>query len=183
VANRLRALAENEPLLSAGPGALPTVSPLLDPLLRRASAIAARAAPLAARALRAWEHHTFPLHPCVRDLRGAHVLFEADRVSGIIDYGATAVDHPAVDLARLLGDLAGDNEALFEIGLNTYRSARGPFDAPDAFVYLLAHTGAVCSVLGWLVRLVVRRENPADPAAVAERIGRLLTRTEHFAHI
>jgi homoserine kinase type II len=182
VANRLRILAENEALLSAGPNALPPVSPLLDPLLRRAGAVAARAGPRAVRELRAYSHHAFTLHPCVRDLRGAHVLFEAEWVSGIIDYGAAAIDHPAVDLARLLSDFAGENAALFEAGLNAYRGARGQFDAPDAFVHLLAHTGDVCSLLGWLVRLVVWRESP-DPVAVAGRLGRLLARVEHFAQI
>ena len=185
VRNRLRALAENELLLRAGPDALPPVSPLLDPLLRRAVLVAARAAPLAARALQPWEHRTFTLHPCVRDLRAEHVLFEGARVNGIIDYGAMAVDHPAVDLARLLDDYAGEDNALFRAGMNAYRAARGAFDAPDEFVHLLARTGAVCSVLGWLVRLVTRGERPTDPlatSAVAARLDALVSRVARIDH-
>ncbi len=178
VRNRLRILAETEPLLRAGPEALPPASGLLDPLLRRAVALAGRAAPFAARALRAWEHRTLTLHPCVRDPRGEHVLFENCVVSGIIDYGALDVDHPAADLARLLDDFAAPLEA----GTDAYRRARGPVEVPDELVEVLARTGAVCSALGWVVRLVVRREVPADPPAAAARLAALLARAARLTH-
>lgn len=181
VRNRLRVLRENEPLLRAGPNSLPAVSPLLDPLLRRATSVVAEAAPLAVAALRPWEGREFLLHPCVRDLRGDHVLFLAGSVSGIIDYGAAAVDHAAGDLARLLGDYAGAGEAVFDTGLGAYRATRPAFDAPDDFVRLLARSGDVCSVLGWLVRLAVRRDPVADGAAVFARLSQLVSRTERIA--
>ncbi len=182
VRNRLRALAENEPLLLAGPDAIPPVSPHLDPLLRRAVLVAARAAPLAVRALRPWEHLTFALRPCVRDLRGEHVLFQDGQVNGIIDFGAIAFDHPTVDLARFLDDFAETDDTLFRAGMNAYRAARGAVESTDELVRVLARTGAVCSVLGWLVRLTVRREVPADPLAVASRLDLLLSRVVQIAH-
>jgi homoserine kinase type II len=182
VQNRLRALAENEPLLLAGPDALPPVSPILNQLLRRAVLVAARAAPLAVRALRPWEHQTVVLQPSVRDLRGEHVLFNDGRVSGIIDFGAMAFDHPAVDLARFFDDFAETDDTLFAAGMNAYRAAHGAFEASDEFVRVLARTGAVCSVLGWLVRLAVRREPLADPLAVAARLDLLLARVARIAH-
>jgi homoserine kinase type II len=178
VRNRLRLLTEVDALLRAGPAALPAVSPDLDPLLRRAVAAGVRYAPDAARALEPWIGHPFALHPCVRDLRGEHVLFDGPRVSGIVDYGAVAVDHAAVDLARLLGDFAPAGAALFAAGLSAYRAARPAFDAPDAFVRVLTRTGIVCSVLGWLVRCVVRREPVSDPAARAARLAALLARLD-----
>jgi homoserine kinase type II len=178
VRNRLRVLAENESLLRAGPDALPPVAPELDPLLRRAVAVAGRFAPLAIAALRPWENREGALQTCVRDLRGEHVLFSAGAVTGIIDFGAAAVDHSAVDLARLLTDLAGVDSALFTAGLNAYRTARPAFDAADHFVKLLAETGTVCSVLGWLVRLVARREPFSDTGAIATRLALLVDRAE-----
>lgn len=178
--NRLRALAEYESVLALGPGALPPVSPLLDPLLRRAVVVTARFTPFVAEALGGWVHRTLTLHPCVRDLRGEHVLFENDRVSGIIDFGAMAVDHPAVDLARWLGDVA--NETTFNTGLNAYRCVR-VLDAPDELVRLLARTGLVCSLLVWLVRLVVRREPFPDLPAVAQRLAVLITQCESLEHL
>jgi len=182
VRDRLHVLAENEQLLRAGPNSLPPVSPQLDPLLRRAVSVVAEAAPLAVAALRPWEGREFALHPCVRDLRGEHVLFFAGSVSGIIDYGAAAVDHAAGDLARLLDDYADTDEALFDTGLEAYRATRPAFDASDDFVRLLARSGAVCSVLGWLVRLVVRREPVSDAGAIFARLSQLLSRTERIVH-
>lgn len=181
VRNRIRVLGENDALLRAGPGALPKVSARLDPLLRRAVTAAARAAPPALRALRPWDGRAFALHPCARDLRGEHVLFadpfSDSRVSGIIDYGAAGIDHAAGDLARLLDDFAH-----FEAGMSAYRAARPALDAPDEFVHLLVWSGEVCSVLGWLVRLVARRESVADETAVAVRLSQLLSRVERIGH-
>ncbi|MBN9122524.1 MAG: phosphotransferase [Planctomycetes bacterium] len=178
VQNRLRILVENESLIRAGPDSLPPVSAQLDPLLRRAVAAVVRAAPVAVGELRYWERHEFALRPCVRDLRGEHVLFSGHAVTGIIDFGAAGVDHPACDLARLLGDLSDADASLFAAGLSAYRALRPTFDAPDAFVRLLASTGAVCSVLGWLVRLVVRREPVPDTAATAARLSALVARVD-----
>jgi hypothetical protein len=93
-----------------------------------------------------------------------------------------AVDHPAVDLARFLDDAGGSDTARFAAGVNAYRTARPAFDATDDFVLLLARTGAVCSVLGWLVRLAVRREPPADPPAAAARLAFLLSRLLLLTH-
>lgn len=172
VRNRLRIFADSAALLRAGPGALPSVSPLLDPLLARAVALVARAAPDAVRALELWADVPLVLQPCVRDLRADHVLFVGATVSGIIDFGAAAVDHPVVDLARLLGDF----DAHFDVGLAAYRAARPAFDAPDELVRLLARVGPVCSALGWVVRLVVRREATPDPPRIAARLDHLLDR-------
>lgn len=182
VRNRIRVLSENEPLLRAGPNSVPKVSAQLDPLLRDGVSLVTRAAPLAVGALRPWEGREFALHPCVRDLRGEHVLFSDSGVSGIIDYGAAGIDSPASDLARLLDDYAESDATVFDVGLNAYRAARPAFDAPDEFVHLLARSGTICSILGWLVRVVVRREPVADEAAVATRLSQLLSRAGRIRH-
>lgn len=182
VLNRLRVLAENEPLLRAEPDSLPPVAPPLDPLLRRAVGAAKRLAPQATKSLQPWADREFTLQPCVRDLRAEHVLFEGARVEGIIDFGAMAVDSPAVDLARLLGEYA-ETGALFSAGLAAYRRVRPSFDAPDEFVHLLARVGGVCSLLGWLVRLIVRREPVLDAAAIGSRLARLVARVEQISRL
>jgi homoserine kinase type II len=182
VRNRLNILRETEPLPRAGRSALAPVDPALDPLLQRAVAVVAPRAAPAVRALEPWAHRTFVLHPCVRDLRGEHVLFAGGRVGGVIDFGAADVDHAAVDLARLLGDYALVDDPRFALGVSAYRCARPAFDVPDELVRVLAVTGAVCSVLGWLVRLVVNREPVSDPAASGTRLARLLARVESNPH-
>lgn len=181
--NRLRIISETEPLLLAGPDALPTVSFSLDPLLRRALKISASLAPRAKSALHPWAQKRFRLQPCVRDLRAEHVLLENATVVGIIDFGAMGIDHPAVDLARLLDDFAGDDERLFQVGLASYRRMREDFADSDDFVHLLAVSGAVCSVLGWLVRLIVRREPILDQSAILVRVSQRIARIERISHI
>jgi homoserine kinase type II len=178
VLNRLRILAEAEPLLRAGADSLPPVAPHLNPLLRRGAAAVARAAPDLARELRPWASREFVLHPCARDLRAAHVLFDENRVTGVIDYGAMAVDHAAVDLARLFTDYAPAGDAPFAAGLAAYRRSRHTFDAPDDFVRLFLRSGIACSVAGWLMRLAVRRESIHDAAATFARLAQLVALAE-----
>jgi Ser/Thr protein kinase RdoA (MazF antagonist) len=178
VTNRVRILSENETLLRAGSSTLPPVSPHLDPLLRRAVDAVSSRALRAVRALEPWTRWVLALHPCLRDLRAEHVLFLSDKVSGVIDFGAAAVDHAAVDLARLLGDYAPADDELFAVGVRAYRAARPAFDVPDEFVRVLAATGAVCSLLGWIVRLVVNRELLSGLAALRARLTVLLERVE-----
>jgi len=183
VTARLAILSDFRPLLDRGEGALPAVNPELDPLLRRAVCVVARFADSAVAALRPWSSWPMIAQPCVRDLRGEHVLFEDGRVSGLIDYGAMAIDHPAVDLARLLTDYAGADDERFDSGLNAYRSAGGKLDTPDDFVHLLSRTGAICSLLGWVVRLVVRQEPVKQALPVVVRMLRLLAHVEAFTHL
>ncbi|MFM8274612.1 MAG: aminoglycoside phosphotransferase family protein [Gemmata sp.] len=182
VAARLDILTAYRTRLGAWARDLAPVAAELDALLARAARAVERGADAAVTALRPWLIRSFPLRPCLRDLRGDHVLFSSGRLTGVIDYGAMAVDHVAVDLARLLDDLAAADRSLFQAGLAAYRDAGGPLDAPDEFVSLLAATGAMCSALGWLVRVFAHREPVARPAAVAERLGKLVARVERIEH-
>jgi aminoglycoside phosphotransferase (APT) family kinase protein len=122
-----------------------------------------------------WENRPVPVQPCLCDVWHDHVLFTGDAVTGLIDYGAMKPDHPAVDLARLLGDLVGDDTVRMRVGLDAYRSAGGPLTIDEAFVTLLDRTGVVCAVLHWLDRLEAA---PALPDGAARRLGRLLGRLE-----
>src|SRR5206468_3640782 len=79
--------------------------------------------------LEPWLSGARPLQPCLCDPWHDHVLFDGDRLTGIVDYGAAKVDHVSVDLARLLGSLVGDDADAWQRGLGAYRSVR-PL-APD----------------------------------------------------
>jgi homoserine kinase type II len=176
---RLRVLSEPVPVLSGTDcAALP---PELTGLLHRASCIVAQTAPVAVRNLAAWTTTEVPIQPCVRDLRGEHVLFSGLAVSGIVDFGALREDHPATDLARLLGDFvsAGRGEKLFLAGLRAYRHAGGVLPLRDEFVWHLAHAGIVCSVIGWLHRLAGDARN-FKTEAITRRLHHLLERVEYF---
>jgi Ser/Thr protein kinase RdoA (MazF antagonist) len=178
VAFRLRALSDFQTYFAS----TPSVSPTLDPHLRRAHSAVTRTRSWAEQTLRRWEAEPLPLRPCVRDLRGEHVLFSAGTVTGIVDYGAMAVDHAAADLARLLGDLAGEDDELFAAGLRAYREAGGRLGATDEFVRVLDRSGAIGSVVGWFVRLRSGGRNLLGEEAIAARLDRLTGRVERFAN-
>ena len=129
------------------------------------------------RALQAWEAVNVAVQPCVRDLRGDHVLFRAGEVTGIVDFGALASDYPGIDLARLLGDFA-DDESSFRAGLKAYRDAGGKLDEPDAFIRELERAGVVCSLIGWLKRLPAGGQAAEDSTPLVARLRHLLARWE-----
>ncbi|MBY0460809.1 MAG: aminoglycoside phosphotransferase family protein [Gemmataceae bacterium] len=177
VRNRIRVLEEHRAADAIRARGRPGIAPELDELLRACAAVVGEQTGPALDALRVWEGERFHLRPCVRDLRGEHVLFGDGRVTGVVDFGAVAVDHPAVDLARLLSDLTPHRPDLFEAGLSAYRAAGGELDCPDDWVRLLARTGVICSLAGWRVRLLKPGARPvSSPAAVAGRLRDLLGR-------
>ena len=100
----------------------------------------------AAATLRPWLHRPMPLQLCLRDVHADHVLYTHDRVTGVIDYGAVAVDHPAVDLARLIGPDPDRIRPAVEL----YRASGGVPSVDADFVLALADGGLVGSVLRWL---------------------------------
>jgi homoserine kinase type II len=150
-----------------------------EPLLRRARDVVARVLPWAERALRPWESESLPLQTCIRDLRGEHVLFVGATIGGIVDFGALAQDHVATDLARLLSDFAWEDDERFRLGLEAYRAAGGPAVSTE-LVRVLTKTGVPCSIVGWLIRLLVERKPWEIEAAAATRLQVLVERAERF---
>lgn len=133
----------------------------------------------ALEALLPWAEVTQKIQPCIRDLRGEHVLFEGQRVTAIVDYGAMGRDSPAFDLARLLGDLVGEDQELFALGLKKYRECQRALDFSDRFVRLLDRVGVVCSILGWFARLSTEID-ALSLDFIANRMRHLIVRAEQF---
>ncbi|MCE9568109.1 MAG: phosphotransferase [Planctomycetes bacterium] len=152
----------------------------LDLLVRRAWSVIASRVEWAEQLLQPWKTVSFPLQPCIRDLRADHVLFSQGKIGGIVDYGAMLIDHPAVDLARLLGDLGITTEVPVSAALRAYRNVTS-LHVPNNFVRILEQTGAVCSAVNWLIRLLVERQIHADERAVLSRLSGLVDRIERFA--
>lgn len=143
-------------------------------VVQRAADQIARCAARAEQALLPWTERSLPLRPCLCDVHHDHVLFAGDAVTGVIDYGAMKVDHVAVDLARLLGDLVEDDDARFAAGLNAYHAAGGTLGVPAEFVRLLDRSGVVCALVGWLHRFATHPPS----SAVTARLTRLVSRLE-----
>jgi Ser/Thr protein kinase RdoA (MazF antagonist) len=121
-----------------------------------------------------WLDRQLQLQPCLGDVWHDHILFEGDRVSGIIDFAAAKVDHVAADLARLLGSLVPDQPERTELAIREYSAIR-PLANPE-LIPLLDRAGVVGSIANWLRRLYHDHEPVADRNAVASRLAGLVRR-------
>ena len=121
-----------------------------------------------------------PAQPCLCDVWHDHVLFTGDELTGLIDFGAIKVDNVAVDLARLLGSLVGDDVAQREAGLNAYAEIRPLSELERALVPMLDRTGVVLGLANWLRRLWQHGTEYENRAAVADRLASLVRRIENW---
>jgi homoserine kinase type II len=132
------------------------------------------------RALAPWSERNLRLHPCLCDIWHDHVLFNGERVSGLIDYGGVKVDHVAVDLARLLGSMVGDNAQQRSAGLNAYLRCRPLLPEEQVLVDVLDETGTVIALANWLKWLYRDEKKFEDRTAVAQRLSTLVERVEKW---
>lgn len=68
------------------------------------------------------------LQPSMRDVRSDHLLFTGDRLTGLVDFGALAIESPASDLARLLADWFEPDDPGRSTALSAYEQVR-PMDS------------------------------------------------------
>jgi homoserine kinase type II len=132
------------------------------------------------RMLAAWVERHVPLQPCLCDIWHDHVLYTGDAVTGLVDYGSVKVDHVAVDLARLLGSLVGDDAAQWSAGLETYSRLRPLSLEVEALVRLLDKTGTLLAVANWLTWLYHDGRTFDDRSAVAGRLALMVERLERW---
>lgn len=155
-----------------------------ESLLRDAERILREQAEPVLERLECWGRLEGPLQVCVRDLRAEHVLFSdaegTPTVSGIVDFGAAQVDHPIIDLARLLGDYAASAPAesaeFFAAGVQAYENAGRHLGRWRDCVPLLSQAGALAAVVRWLDRLEQNTAIPASAETVFQRVHKLLCR-------
>jgi homoserine kinase type II len=128
-----------------------------------------------------WVDSRGPVQPCLRDVWHDHVLFEGDRVTGLVDYGEVHPDHVAVDLSRLFGSLVGDDPQGWEQGLRAYRRLH-PLSDPEArLARVLDRTGTVLGVVNWLRWLYHEGRPYEDLPGVARRLEGMLKRIQGWA--
>jgi homoserine kinase type II len=122
----------------------------------------------------------FPLQPCLCDVWHDHLLFEEDRLTGIVDYGSVKLDHVAVDLARLLGTLIGDDEEMRTVGMMAYRKLGPMTSGEEELAWALDETGTVVGAANWLQWLYRDGKVFEDPVRVAKRLGEIVQRLEKW---
>jgi aminoglycoside phosphotransferase (APT) family kinase protein len=124
----------------------------------------------AMKQLTPWLCRKVMLHQCLGDIWSAHVLFTGDEVTGLIDYGGMRLDHPAQDLARLLGSMCPGDAQLRQIGLDAYH---GQAEMKDLAV-VMEKTGAIVGIGNWLRWLLLEKRKFADQSLAEKRFTQLV---------
>lgn len=118
----------------------------------------------------------FSIQPVLRDVWRAHVLFTADRVTGLIDLTAAATDHVAVDFVRLFRSWFGMDTGRL-IGAVTELASQQSFNQAEwQLLRALDASSVLLSPLTWIRRRAGAVEREACPAE-------MLTRFEEVAAI
>jgi len=130
--------------------------------------------------LRPWMDSPLPLQPCLCDVWHDNLLFSGDTLTGLVDYGSVKIDHVAVDLARLLGSLIGDDAAKWDLGLRAYREIRPLTASEEGLARALDRTGVVLGAANWLKWLCLDQKPFEDLQAVRQRFATLVERMENW---
>jgi homoserine kinase type II len=131
-------------------------------------------------ALGSWVDRVVPLQPCLCDIWHDHILFEGNRLTGIVDYGTVRPDSVAVDLARLIGSLFGDNLGQRQAALEAYSALRHLESFERRLMNTLDWTGVVVGAGNWLRWLYLENRVFENSAGVVQRLSELVTRMESW---
>jgi homoserine kinase type II len=127
-----------------------------------------------------WDWKNVRVQLCHCDVWHDHLLFEEDRLTGLVDYGAVKYDHVAVDLARMLGSLVEDDDAAWAAGLTAYRGPAPLSSEEEALARVLDRTGTIVAVANWVRWLYHDGRTFEDREAVARRVQRLVRRVRRW---
>jgi aminoglycoside phosphotransferase (APT) family kinase protein len=121
-----------------------------------------------------------PIQLCwvARDLHYEHLLFDHERLTGVIDYGAARIDEPLIDLVRLLGSLWPHDAELRHRLVDHYRSLMD-FEVSTVRFQYLDHASTLLSAMQWLQWLLIdRREFQVERQTLLKRWAGLLERLQ-----
>lgn len=117
-----------------------------------------------------------PLQWCLCDVHLGNLLFTEDRVTGVVDFGAAAIDSVAGDIARLVGSMAGDDSNRWRHCLKIYQELR-PLSPPEIrAIALFDRAGLIASASNWLRWLFVEGREFADAVTTQSRLSHLAGR-------
>lgn len=153
--------------------------PDLEPRARRLFAYLSQIGPALLRDLAGAVDLPVPLQPCIRDIWHDHVLFQADEVSGLIDFGAMRIETPSGDLARLLGSLVRDDAASWQAGLAAYQAVRLLTANELRLVSLFDRSSVLLSGVNWLTWICVEQRVFPDLPRILARLDETIARLEY----
>jgi homoserine kinase type II len=151
------------------------------PLALRWAELARSVAPRVKEALAPMKVLQVRRQPCLRDARAEHLLFEGDRVVGLVDFGAMGEETVSSDLARLASEWLAADFALRDEGLAAYRRVR-PLDNEEMALQGVFEKSADLLAGGHWVRWHFHdRRTFDDPAAVTRGLERAVKKVERLA--
>ncbi len=118
------------------------------------------------------------LQPCAGDIWYGHVLFDDEEVTGLIDFGAMKPENVSLDIARLLGSMAGNDVAAWQDGLEAYQEVRKISNDERSLVIAFDLSGVLMSGLNWIEWIYVQGRTFDNRQAILERLDGLVTRLE-----
>jgi hypothetical protein len=144
-------------------------------------ALARSLAPLLHETLRKASKSILFLQPCLRDARSEHFLFEQDRLSGIVDFGAMGMECVAGDLARLIGDWLGGDPIARAHALTAYERIRPLAPSETSLIPVFESSADLLIGERWLHWHLLEGRVFEDPHAVSKGLARGLKRLERLA--
>lgn len=142
-------------------------------LLATASELFIQHRPAALIRLEAWLSRTVFVHYCVGDIWSDHVLFTGEKVTGLIDFGGMRLDHPAQDLARLLGSFSQGCALIRHEALQAYFPKS---EELETLVATLDDSGTVVALGNWLRWVLLENRIFPDVNRVVMRMQLLVKR-------
>lgn len=121
-----------------------------------------------------------PLQPCLRDIWHDHLLFTADRLTGLIDPSACRMENVTTDLARLLGSLVEDDRGEWDFALDCYQATRTLSLTELQLLTAFDESGVLLSGITWLDWLLVQRRQFEKGELVRARIDAVLRRLKRL---
>jgi Ser/Thr protein kinase RdoA (MazF antagonist) len=143
--------------------------------------LARRTAPRLLEPLRRSSARVVALQPCLRDVRPDHLLFQGDRLTGLVDFGAMAVESVAADLARLLTEWIGPDRVRRAEALKAYAAIRPLGEAETALIDAFDASAALLGAGHWVRWHFVEGRSFDEPGAVERGIARGLERVGRLA--
>jgi Ser/Thr protein kinase RdoA (MazF antagonist) len=137
-------------------------------------------APPFLEALRKAAARPLPLQPCLRDARPDHFLFEGERLSGLVDFGAMGRDSLAGDLARLLAEGVGPDRSARRKALEAFEAIRPLSEAEIRSIEAFEQANALLGAGRWARWHFLDGRPFDDPQTVLRGLQRGLSRLEEF---
>ena len=113
-----------------------------------------------------------PIQPIIGNVNRRHLLFDEGGLCGMIDFKELGADSVSLDIASLLGSLAGNDPKLWNYGLKAYRSIRPLSDEELYLMIVFDFAEMILSGLEWLDLLFLKRREfrPEQKQAILERL-------------